>query len=278
MNKKVSNGITVRARDKDSRHHNVLGIISGPDLFLLVRVARWERGLRGTGGGNIGGRAVLTGMVGDDVIQLGPSGISTAQLGSRVLPANPPDDRLPTDTLHIDIYEGNITSDAGSKGCVMTTLLATLVGDNLSDLITSGGNDAFYALFNRGENYVSREDYFVSFPEHGSGGKWRGTMIGGSVGRWETPHSSIPWWQVWRDTTSTRSRILWYRPLSSANSYLYQAADSSDGPGADFDRFATNHVGLGQNRARPWIGDHKSLMRRKRIRRSRTRGRFRCGP
>jgi len=68
---------------------------------------------------------VLGGMVGDDLIQLGPVGISAAQVAFNVLLACPLDDGPPTDTPHIDVHEGDVTSGTSSKGCVLTALFPT---------------------------------------------------------------------------------------------------------------------------------------------------------
>jgi len=65
---------------------------------------------------------VLSGVVGDDLIQLGPIGVSTAQVAFNVLLADPLDDGPPTNTPHVDVHEGNVTSGTGSKGCVLATL------------------------------------------------------------------------------------------------------------------------------------------------------------
>lgn len=64
-------------------------------------------------------------MVGDDLVQSGPVGIPTAQLAFHILPAEPPDDRLPADALHIDVHEGDVTCGASSKSCVVTALFST---------------------------------------------------------------------------------------------------------------------------------------------------------
>jgi hypothetical protein len=64
-------------------------------------------------------------MIGDNLIQLGPGRVSTAQLALHVFPTHPLDDRLPTDPPHIDVHEGDITGGTSSKGCVLATLLTT---------------------------------------------------------------------------------------------------------------------------------------------------------
>jgi len=128
-------------------------------------------------------------MVGDDLIQLGPGGVSTAQVAFHVLFAEPLDNRLPTNTPHIHVYECDITSGASSKGCVLTTLLTTpgrflsfseaprsrlanvLVGDNPGDLLATGIKDTLYTLIDSGENYIGGEDELVSLPECRSGRK-----------------------------------------------------------------------------------------------------------
>jgi hypothetical protein len=107
-------------------------------------------------------------MIGDNLIQLGPGRVSTAQLAPRVFLTYPPDDRLPTDPPHIDVHEGDITGGSSSKGCVLTTLLATpasifpsarhprsrlvnlLVGDEPGDLLTTGVNNTHDTLLNSG--------------------------------------------------------------------------------------------------------------------------------
>jgi len=66
---------------------------------------------------------VLGGVVGDNLIQLGPVGISTAQVGFNVLLAGPLHNGPPTNTPHIDVHEGDVTSGTSSKGCVLATLL-----------------------------------------------------------------------------------------------------------------------------------------------------------
>lgn len=226
---------------------------------------------------------MLAGMVGDDVIQLGPVGVSTAQLGFHILLGDPPDDGLPADTLHIDVYEGDITCGPGTKGCVLATLLAmpgrcstvsnrpgsrsldVLVGDHPGDLFTTGVSDAHYALFDCGENHIGREDYLVPFPERGPGRKRRRTRVGESGRRRETPLFSVSW----RNT-----RILRFRLIFSANGFRDEAVNHLDGLGADFDGFATDHVGLGQSRARLWVADHKTSRREGRAGRGRTRGRL----
>lgn len=68
---------------------------------------------------------MLSGVVGHDLVQPGPVGVPTAQLAFHVLLADPLHDRPSTDAPHIDIYEGDIASSSGSKGCVVATLLAT---------------------------------------------------------------------------------------------------------------------------------------------------------
>jgi len=113
----------------------------------------------------------LTGMVGDNLIQLGPGRVSAAQLAFHVFLAHPLDDRLPADAPHIDVDESDITGGASSEGCILTALLATLVGDDPGDLLTTGVKDALYTLVDRGENHISREDEFVSLPERRSGRK-----------------------------------------------------------------------------------------------------------
>lgn len=153
-----------------------------------------------------------TGVFGDNLIQLGSGGISTAQLGFHVLLAGPLDDRPPTDTPHIDVYESDITSGASSKGCILTTLFATsrrflsvseasrsrsvnvLVGDNPGDFLTTRIKGAPNTLLDGGENYIGREDEFISLPECGSGRKWRGTRIVEIRGRCMISVFSMPWW------------------------------------------------------------------------------------
>ena len=68
---------------------------------------------------------MLGGMVGDDLIQLRPVGISAAQVAFDVLLSGPLHNCPPTDTPHIDVHEGDVASGASSKGCVLATLLPT---------------------------------------------------------------------------------------------------------------------------------------------------------
>ena len=114
----------------------------------------------------------MGGVVGDDLIQLGPVGIPAAQVGFNVLLAGPLDDGPPTDTPHIDVHEGDVTSGTSSKGCVLATFFPTprrvvsagniqrsewaniLVGDNPGDLLTASVNDALDTLLDGGENYI----------------------------------------------------------------------------------------------------------------------------
>lgn len=102
----------------------------------------------------------MAGMLGDNLIQLGPGRVSAAQFGFHVFLTHPLYDRLPTDAPHIDVHEGDITGGASSKGCGLTTLLATpggflsvsgaprsrsvnvLVSDNPGDLLTASVDDA----------------------------------------------------------------------------------------------------------------------------------------
>jgi len=91
-------------------------------------------------------------MIGDDLIQLGPIGVSTAQLGFHVLLADSLDDGPPANTPHIDVHEGDITSGTGSKGSIVTALFATLVGNDPGDFFTPGIKDAPYTLLDRGED------------------------------------------------------------------------------------------------------------------------------
>lgn len=211
---------------------------------------------------------MLTGMVGSDLIQPGPGGVSAAKLAFHVLLAGPLDDRPPTNTPHIDVHESDVTSSTSSEGCGLTTLFTTprsfslsvsntwrsksvnvLVGDDPGDLFTAGIDDTLYALFEGGENHVGREDEFVSFPECGSGREWRRTRVGGVLGRSEAPLFSSPWWHVRGNAASGRAGVLWFRFLFSSNGFLDQAVDDLDGLCADFDRFAANGMGLGQSRA-----------------------------
>ena len=67
---------------------------------------------------------MLTGMLGNNVVQLRPIGIPTAQLAFRILFSNPPDDRLPAKTPHVNVHEGDITNGTSSKGCVLAALFA----------------------------------------------------------------------------------------------------------------------------------------------------------
>lgn len=64
------------------------------------------------------------GMVGDDLIQPGPGRVSAAQLTFHVLLADPLDDRPPTDTPQIDVYEGDVTSGASGEGCGLPAVFA----------------------------------------------------------------------------------------------------------------------------------------------------------
>ena len=111
--------------------------------------------------------------VGSNLIQPGPGRVSTAQFALSVLLACLFDDRPPTDASHIDVHEGNITSCASSKSCVVTTLLAAparflsvsevsrsrpvnvLMGDNPGDFLTAGINDTLDTLINSGEDCIS---------------------------------------------------------------------------------------------------------------------------
>jgi hypothetical protein len=225
-------------------------------------------------------------VVGNDLIQLGPVGVSTAQLGFHKLPAGPPDNRPPPNTPHIDVHKGDVAGGASSKGCVLTTLFTApggevfpvsdvprsgsvnlLVGNDPGDLFTTGVKYASYTLIDGGENYLSRENDLVSRPECRSGREGRGARIKGS----RTPLSSVPWRQVRRNTASPRSRI---RSLFPTDSLLDQAVDDLDGLGADFDRFATHRVGLGQSRACPWITDHNPSVGERRTGGGRTRRRI----
>jgi len=229
-------------------------------------------------------------MVGHNLIQFGPGGVSTAQVAFHVLLAEPLDDRLPTNAPHIHVYECDITSGASSKGCVLTTLLTTpgrflsvneaprsrltniLVGDNPGDLLATGVKKTLYTLIDSGENYIGREDELVSLPERRSGRELRRrTRIGESRGRCEIPLS--PWWHVWGSTTAPRGGVLRFRFLFSTNSFLDQAVDDLDGLSADFDRFPTNRVGLGQSRPCLRIADHNPSTRKRRARGGRTRSR-----
>jgi len=107
---------------------------------------------------------VLAGVASNDLIQLGPGRVSTAQLAFRVFLAYPSNDRPPADAPHIDVHESNITSGPCSEGCVLTTLLTTLVGDNPGYLLPTTVNNTFDTLFKGGEDYVGREDEFVPLP------------------------------------------------------------------------------------------------------------------
>ena len=232
-------------------------------------------------------------MIGDNLIQPGPGRVSTAQLAFHVFPAHPLDDRLPTDAPHIDVNEGDITGGTSSEGCVLTTLFAVprkflsvseaprsrsvnvLVGDNPGDLLTASVHNTPDTLLDSGEYHISREDQFVSRPERRSGREWWGTRTRESR-RCETSFFSTPWRQVRRDTAGAGGKVLRFRPLFSANSFLDHAVDDLDGLGADFDRFATYHVGLGQSRARPWIADDKAPRRKRRAGRGRARNRSGC--
>ena len=130
------------------------------------------------------GRAVLTGVVSDDLVQLGPGRVSTTQLASRVFLTQPSNDRLPADAPHIDVHESNITSGTGSEGCVLTAFFTTperfrevsealvrsrssnvLMGDNPGDLLPTTVNNTFDTLFEGGEDYIGREDDLVPLPE-----------------------------------------------------------------------------------------------------------------
>ena len=119
-----------------------------------------------------------------------------------------------------------------------------LVGDDPSDLVATGINDALYALFDGRENDISREDEFVSRPECRSGREWRRTRI---KGRCEPPFLSVPWRQVRGSAATARTRTLGFRFVFPTNGSLDQTVDDLDGLGTDFDRFATNRVGLGQS-------------------------------
>jgi len=68
---------------------------------------------------------VLGGVVGDDLIKLGPVGIPTAQVAFNVLLAGPLHNGPPTDAPHIDVHEGDVTSGTSSKGCVLAALFPT---------------------------------------------------------------------------------------------------------------------------------------------------------
>ena len=134
-------------------------------------------------------------MIGDNPTQLGPGRISTAQLAFHVFLTHPLDDRLPTNSPHIDVHEGHITGSASSKGGVLTTLLAVpgrflsvsealrsgsvnvLMGDHPGDLLATGVNHTLNTLLDSGDYHVSRKDEFISLPERRSGRKWRGTII-----------------------------------------------------------------------------------------------------
>ena len=118
------------------------------------------------------------------------------------------------------------------------------MGDNSGDLFTASLYDAFDALLDGGEDHISRENEFVPFPERRSGREWWRAGIGV---RWETLGSSIPWGQVWRSTAGVGSGTLRFRFIFSAYGFLDQAIDDFDGLGADFHRFATNHMSLGQS-------------------------------
>lgn len=60
-----------------------------------------------------------------DLAQPGPVGIPTGQPAFHILLTEPPYDRLPRETPHIDVHEGDITSGASSESCVLATLFAT---------------------------------------------------------------------------------------------------------------------------------------------------------
>ena len=129
----------------------------------------------------------MAGVVGDDLIQLGPVGVSTAQVAFDVLLAEPLDDGPPSDPPHIDIHEGDVTGGTSSKGCVLATLLPTpervssvgniprsgwgnvLVGDDSGDFFTAGLYDTLDTLLDSGEHHISRENELIPFPERRSG-------------------------------------------------------------------------------------------------------------
>ena len=75
---------------------------------------------------------MLGGVLGDDLIQLGPVGVSAAEVAFDVLLAHPLDDGPPTDTPHVDVYEGDVASGASSKGCVLAALFPAPGRDCLS--------------------------------------------------------------------------------------------------------------------------------------------------
>lgn len=149
------------------------------------------------------------------------------------------------------------------------------VSDNPGDLLTTNINNTLDTLLNSGEHYVSRKDKFVPRPERRSGRKWWETGVRESRGRCKTLLFSTPWWQVWRDAANARGRVLEFRFLSSASSFLDQAVDDLDGLGTDFDSFATYHVGLGQNRTRLWVADDKAPTKKRRTGRGRSGSRCR---
>ena len=61
-------------------------------------------------------------MFGDNLVQFGPVGIPAAQFTFHILLTDPPDDGLSADTLHVDVYEGDITCSASSKSRILTAL------------------------------------------------------------------------------------------------------------------------------------------------------------
>ena len=230
-------------------------------------------------------------MATNDLIQLRPGRVSTAQLALRVFLSQPSNDRLPADAPRIDVYESNIASSAGSEGCIMTTLLAAprrfrlvngrsrsrslnvLMGDNPGDLLRTAVKNTFDTLIKGGEDYLGGEDDSVPLPERRSMRDWWGTGIGETRGRCRNPLFSDPRRRVWRAGVYARGRVRVYLFIFSANGPLDQAIDDLDGLSTDFDRLAAYYVGLGQSRTRPWVADDDPAMGGRRSRRRGTRSR-----
>jgi len=206
---------------------------------------------------------VLAGVASDDLIQLGPGRLSAAQLAFRVFLSQPPNDRLPADAPHIDVHESNVASGAGSKSRVLTTLFATLMGDNPGDLLPTTFNNAFDTLLKGGEDHIGREDDFIPRPERRSRSKWGRAGIGEARRCGNAPFSD-PRGEVRGGAVRARGKIRVYLFFLSASSLLDQAVDDLDGPGADFDRLAAYYVGLGQSRTRPWVADDNPARRGRR--------------
>lgn len=234
---------------------------------------------------------MLTGVARDDLIQLGPGRVSTAQLAFRVFLSRPSNDRLPANTPHIYVHESNVANGAGSKGCVLAALLTApggflsvnealrsrslnvLVGDNPGDLLRTAVKNAFDTLFKGGEDHLGREDDSVPLPERRSRREWRKAGVGETRGRCGNALFSDPRRGVRRDSVDARGGIRVSLFLFSANSPLDQAIDDFDGLSTDFDRLAAYHVGLGQSRTCPWVTDDNPVMRGRRSGRRGTGGR-----